>query len=297
VTQRDVDAVDIALRHRAPGPALLAITGASNVTGELWPVAELAQIARARGARVALDAAQLAPHRAIDIGALDVDYVAFSGHKMYAPFGAGALVGRADLLDGSAPYLAGGGAVKRVTPTEEEWTVGPARHEGGSPNLVGIVALATACAQLHDVGFDAITRHDAEVHAQLRDGLDDIDGVTTYTLWDRANPNVGVVTFNLDPYPAALLATVMSAERGIGVRDGAFCAHPFVAGLVGDGVGAVRASIGCATSSLDADRLIAAVREISAHGPTLAYEHDRGRWSPEDPEPCASDWRAARGSS
>ncbi len=268
--------------------AVLAVTGASNVTGELWPVAELARIARRAGARIVLDAAQLAPHRAIDIAALDVDYVAFSGHKMYAPFGAGALVGRGDLLDASAPYLAGGGAVKRVTPTSEHWADGPARHEGGTPNLVGIVVLAAACAQLQGVGFDAIERHDTAVHELLRDGLDHIDGVTTYTLWDRSNPNVGIVTFNLARYPAALLATVLSAEHGIGVRDGAFCAHPFVAGLVGDGVGAVRASVGCATSSLDADRLISAVREIAAHGPRLAYDHDHGSSSPEDRAPCSS---------
>ena len=93
-----IAAVDDALRRRAPGPALLVITGASNVTGELWPVAELAAVARSRGARTALDAAQLAPHRPFSITDLRVDYVALSGHKLYAPYGAGALIGRADWL-------------------------------------------------------------------------------------------------------------------------------------------------------------------------------------------------------
>jgi selenocysteine lyase/cysteine desulfurase len=258
-----------ALAAEPKGTAVLAVTGASNVTGELWPIAELARIARRAGARIVLDAAQLAPHRAIDIAALDVDYVAFSGHKMYAPFGAGALVGRGDLLDDGVPYLAGGGAVTRVTSADEEWAVGPARHEGGTPNLVGIVALAAACAQLQEVGFDAIARHDAHLLAQVRRELDDVEGVTTFTLWDRSHPNVGVVTFNVDPHPAALVAAALSEEHGIGVRDGAFCAHPLVAGLVGDGVGAIRASIGCATSSRDIDRLVAAVRAIAARGTTV----------------------------
>ena len=95
--RRPLQAVDDALRRRPPGPALLVVTGASNVTGELWPVAELARIAKARGARTALDAAQLAPHRPFSIEELGVDYVALSGHKLYAPYGAGALIGRARL--------------------------------------------------------------------------------------------------------------------------------------------------------------------------------------------------------
>ncbi|MYX19499.1 aminotransferase class V-fold PLP-dependent enzyme, partial [Streptomyces sp. SID8380] len=92
------------------GAALVCVTGASNVTGELWPVAELARVAHAHGARIVLDAAQLAPHHPVSIGELDVDWVAFSGHKLYAPFGAGVLAGRADWLEDAEPYLAGGGA-------------------------------------------------------------------------------------------------------------------------------------------------------------------------------------------
>src|SRR3954452_16928730 len=93
--------------------ALLAVTGASNVTGEELPVERLAQLAHRYGGRIAVDAAQLAPHRRIDLASLDVDYVAFSGHKLYAPYGAGALVGRRDWLDRGTPYLAGGGAGQR----------------------------------------------------------------------------------------------------------------------------------------------------------------------------------------
>ncbi|WP_024476753.1 aminotransferase class V-fold PLP-dependent enzyme, partial [Arthrobacter sp. CAL618] len=108
------------------GVSLLAVTGASNVTGELLPISELAELAHAHGARIVVDAAQLAPHRRIDISRDGIDYVAFSGHKLYAPFGAGVLVGRPDWLDAGTPYLPGGGAVRRVKVDSVSWATGPA---------------------------------------------------------------------------------------------------------------------------------------------------------------------------
>jgi len=128
------------------GPRLVVVTGASNVTGELWPIESIVSIAKRYGARVALDAAQLAPHRKIDIETQGVDYVVFSGHKLYAPFGAGVLAGRADWLNDAAPYLRGGGATEKVTSDETVWTQGAARHEAGSPNVIGAIAIAAACA-------------------------------------------------------------------------------------------------------------------------------------------------------
>src|SRR6478609_6449962 len=126
------------------GVSLLAVTGASNVTGEILPIRTLAALAHEYGARIVVDAAQLAPHRRINIAADDVDYLAFSGHKLYAPFGAGVLVGRTDWLDAGTPHLAGGGAVRDARLDSVSWTTGPARHEGGSPNVLGAAALARA---------------------------------------------------------------------------------------------------------------------------------------------------------
>ncbi len=131
---------------------LVAVSGASNVTGELWPVAELAALAHSHGAELFVDAAQLAPHRAIDMARQGIDHLAFSGHKLYAPFGAGALVGR--LREGD-PLLAGGGAIRLVTAEDVIWAPPPARFEAGSPNVIGVVALAAAGLALLALGMDA----------------------------------------------------------------------------------------------------------------------------------------------
>ncbi len=122
--------------ERAPA-ALLAVTGASNVTGEVLPIAELADLAHACGARIFVDGAQLVPHRRVDLAELGVDYLAFSGHKLYAPFGAGVLVGRRDWLDEAEPYLAGGGAVREVSLDHTEWACAPAVTRPGPERAGG----------------------------------------------------------------------------------------------------------------------------------------------------------------
>lgn len=249
-----VRAVDSALRIRPAGPALLVITGASNVTGEIWPVTQLAAVARSRGARVALDAAQLAPHRPFSIAELGVDYVALSGHKLYAPYGTGALIGRADWLEQATPYLLGGGATATVTGTETTFKPLPDRHEAGSPNVPGAVALATACHALAQADRAALAAAEAALTERLRDGLREVPGVTVHTLFGGRVETIGVVTFTIAGQSSALVAAALSAEHGIGVRDGAFCAQPLVRRLLGaagcnveDGTGhAIRASVGLA---------------------------------------------------
>lgn len=185
--------------ERAPA-ALLAITGASNVTGEVLPIAELADLAHACGARIFVDGAQLVPHRRVDLAELGVDYLAFSGHKLYAPFGAGVLVGRRDWLDEAEPYLAGGGAVREVALDHTEWACAPARHEAGSPNVLGVAAIAAACDTLASHDAEAAARHEELLCAQLVDGLRDIYGVEILRLWDDSTDCVGIVTFGIDGY-------------------------------------------------------------------------------------------------
>ncbi|MCM0678203.1 aminotransferase class V-fold PLP-dependent enzyme, partial [Micromonospora phytophila] len=215
-------------------PVLVAVTAASNVTGERWPVAELARVARRHGARIAVDAAQLAPHAPVDLVALDVDYLAVSGHKLYAPFGAGVLVGRGDWLDAAPPYLSGGGATGHVGAATHDvrWTTGPARHEAGTPNLLGAVALAAVCTALADADRDAL--HDAEqaLLARLRDGLAALPHVVELRTFGPDAPRVGIVSFVVAGRDSAEVAAELAREHDIGVRDGLFCAHPLARRLL-----------------------------------------------------------------
>ncbi|MET3806329.1 selenocysteine lyase/cysteine desulfurase [Nakamurella sp. UYEF19] len=289
-----VSAVDDALRTRPAGPALLVVTGASNVTGEIWPVRALAAVARSRGARVALDAAQLAPHRPFSIAELGVDYVALSGHKLYAPYGSGALVGRADWLAAADPYLIGGGATASVTDDETTWKPLPDRHEAGSPNVPGAVALATACHVLAKADRPSLAASEQSLTDVLRDGLREIPGVTVHSLFGGQVETIGVLTFTIAGQSSAVVAAALSAEHGIGVRDGAFCAQPLVRKLLGaagcnveDGTGhAIRASVGLGTTTEHVDRLVGAVESIAAQGPRRRYLSVDGR-----PTPAVDDRR------
>ncbi|MCO8273215.1 aminotransferase class V-fold PLP-dependent enzyme [Actinoplanes sp. TRM 88003] len=240
------------------GPALLAVTGASNVTGEIWPVRRLADVAHEYGARVLVDAAQLAPHVPVDLADLGADYLALSGHKLYAPFGAGVLAGRSDWLDAAEPYLRGGGASASVgdAPGDVVWSTGPARHEGGTPNLVGAISLAAVCEALLRADRVALLEHEQSL-------LSSIDGGVS--LFGGLAPRVGIVSFAV-PDPARV-ADRLAQDHGIGVRAGLFCAHPLVRRLGGAGTcdtgGLLRASWGLGTTHDDLDRLATALTSIA----------------------------------
>ena len=285
-----VPALEAALKLCPEGPRLVVVTGASNVTGELWPVAELAQVARRFGARIVLDAAQLAPHRPVDIKALDVDYVVLSGHKLYAPYGAGALIGRADWLQAAEPYLVGGGATKSVVDWGDHlgvaWSAVPERHEAGSPNVVGVHALAAACDTISRHGWDRIVAHEQALLTRLREGLRSIPGLHELAIFSGDQDRVGVVSFTIHGHEAGLIAAALSAEYGIGVRDGAFCAHVATRRLL-DRVDAteqraLRASLGLGSTVEHVDRLVAALRELVTNGPKWTYVQQDGRWVPAD---------------
>jgi len=263
-----------------PGTDLLAVTGASNVTGEVWPLRELASLAHAHGARLFVDAAQLAPHRALAMADDGVDHLALSGHKLYAPFGAGALVSREPLA--GDPLLHGGGAIKLVTLDDVVWAEPPDRYEAGSPNVIGAVAFAAACEALQAIGMDAVADRERALSARLHSGLAAIDGLTQLALWPVHDDRVGVASFTLRGHTAGALAARLSDEYAIGVRHGCFCAHPLITRLLGvpehesqrlqrelragrepELPGAVRASIGLGSTIEDVDALVGALTEIS----------------------------------
>ncbi|HET6873246.1 MAG TPA: aminotransferase class V-fold PLP-dependent enzyme [Acidimicrobiales bacterium] len=273
-----LDAVTDAL-DAAERPKLLAMTGASNVTGWQPPVEEAIREAHDRGIPVLVDGAQLAPHRPLPP---EADFVAWSGHKMYAPFGAGVLIGpRAAFADGD-PFLAGGGAVDLVDLDEVAWSQPPEREEAGSPNVIGAVALHAAMDHLRQLGWDAIHGHDDELSHRMRAGLAAIPGVRLLGPAPDL-PTLPIATFTVTDVPHALVAARLSFEYGIGVRHGCFCAHPYLIRLLGlseDEVhayrravragdrravpGAVRASAGINTSVEDVDRLLGAVAHIAS---------------------------------
>ncbi|HSA50981.1 MAG TPA: aminotransferase class V-fold PLP-dependent enzyme [Yinghuangia sp.] len=281
------------------GPRLVCVTGASNVTGELFPVAELAAVAHRYGARIVLDAAQLAPHQPVSITELDVDWVVFSGHKLYAPFGAGVLAGRSDWLAQAEPYLAGGGASKAVTADSVEWNDGSARHEAGSPNVIGAYAIASAFRALAEVGFEALAAREEALSARLRAGLAGIPQVRTLELFGQESARVSVVSFVVDGWNSSRFAAALSAEYGIGVRDGLFCAHPLVRRLLGartdapaecgapdaptgeQNLNAIRVSFGAGTPEEHIDRFLGAVRELVRGGARWTYRTDGGRCVPD----------------
>ncbi|MFE9413121.1 aminotransferase class V-fold PLP-dependent enzyme [Streptomyces sp. NPDC006704] len=299
-----VETLERALADRDPyGPALVCVTGASNVTGELWPVKELAAAAHAHGARIVLDAAQLAPHHPVSVRELDVDWVAFSGHKLYAPFGSGVLAGRADWLQEAEPYLAGGGASKRVARREDggvyvEWHTTAARHEAGSPNVIGVYSIASACKALTEAGFDALVERERHLIAKVRAGLAEVPEVRVLSLFGDDAPRVGVISFVVDGWNSSHFAAALSAEYGIGVRDGLFCAHPLVRTLLGSEPGdpgecgapeaepgerslnAIRVSFGAGTPDEHVERFVRAVGELVRDGAAWQYHTEAGRCVP-----------------
>lgn len=269
--------------------SLLAITGASNVTGEALPIDKIVDLAHRYGCRVFVDGAQLLAHRRLSLEASGVDYVAFSGHKLYAPFGSGALVGRRDWLDTAEPYLAGGGAVRQVTIDSVDWTTAPARHEGGTPNLIGAVALAAAADELTRLSATTVLEHEQTLFERLIDGLAQIRDVDVARIWSDSADPIGVATFRVRETEPELLAAFLAAEHGVAVRDGRFCAHPLLDRLSW-GAGAVRASIGVGTSLDDVDRLLAGLRAWTSGHVNAKYVRVDGVWVvDQDTRPLPQD--------
>ncbi|MEU4797419.1 aminotransferase class V-fold PLP-dependent enzyme [Streptomyces sp. NPDC023327] len=303
-----VRTLERALADREPyGPALVCVTGASNVTGELWPVRELAAAAHAHGARIVLDAAQLAPHHPVSVRELDVDWVAFSGHKLYAPFGSGVLAGRSDWLRAAEPYLAGGGASRKVArrPKEAgggvdvEWHESAARHEAGSPNVIGVYSIASACKALTEAGFEELVAREQHLIGKVREGLAEVPAVRILSLFGDDAPRVGVISFVVDGWNSSHFAAALSAEYGIGVRDGLFCAHPLLRTLLGaeseepgecgapeaapgeKSLNAIRVSFGAGTPDEHVERFVGAVKELVADGARWSYRTQDGRCVPD----------------
>ncbi len=274
---------------------LVAVNGASNITGVCNPIHDIAAWAHEAGARIFVDAAQLAPHRRIDILPDDdsrhIDFLAFSAHKMYAPFGSGVLIGPKEVFMEGAPDMVGGGTVEVVTLDEVWWTVPPHKEEAGSPNVVGGVALAEAIRILQELGMDSIADHERRLLEYAYRQIRKVPRIILYGPRDDVSQKVGVIAFNVEGMHHALVASILGAEGGIGVRNGCFCAQPYVKKLLqlspqeeelsGKEIlsgnkshvpGMVRASLGCYNNEEDIDVFIESLERIVRKDYRGSYE-------------------------
>ena len=299
-----IDLEELETRLRAkPRPRLLALSCASNVTGVKTPMREVLEHAQDARVPVLFDGAQILAHEKLDLGRLPgggPEFFAAAGHKAYAPFGSAFLLARRDLLDNAPPWMPGGGTVKLVLDHEIIWAESPDRHEGGTPNVPGAVALAAALDFLDEVGLEEAERREMRLFERLLGGL--LATPRVKVLGPRSTSDrVGVCSFTIEGWSPAALATALNAEAGVAVRHGCFCAHPYFFELLGldagpfveairqgastsgPGVpGAVRASLGVYNDEDDVRAFVQAVEALARRAPDSGYawKGDQEKWEP-----------------
>jgi selenocysteine lyase/cysteine desulfurase len=229
----DLNSVEYLFKRYHPQVKLLAVCGASNVTGHVNDVHSLARISHAYGCKIMVDGAQLVPHQRFNMKTHSdsdhIDFLAFSGHKIYAPFGSGVLIGPRETFMSGPPEYQGGGTVKLVHKNEVFWADPPDRDEAGSPNVLGAYGLARTLKYLDKLGMDDLAKHEEELTAYTLAKLRDLNSLTVY----GSQPRVGVISFNLKDLHHALVGAILCYEAGIGLRTGCFCAQNYVRHLLG----------------------------------------------------------------
>ncbi|KZE79229.1 cysteine desulfurase [Paenibacillus elgii] len=232
---------------------IVSVVYVSNVLGVVNPVKEIAEIAHRKGAKMVVDGAQSTPHLKVDVQALGCDFYAFSGHKMCAPTGIGALYGKKELLQEMEPIEFGGEMIDHVGLYDSTWKDLPWKFEGGTPIIAGAVGLAAAIDFLEGIGLEAIEKHEKQLAAYAMERMLQIEGLTVYgPQHDRA----GLITFNLDEVHPHDVATVLDAD-GIAVRAGHHCCQPLMRWL--NVTATARASFYLYNTEADVDRLVASL--------------------------------------
>lgn len=242
-------------RHLAQGDVgLVSVTHMSNVLGTVTPAARIARMAHEAGARVMFDGSQAAVHRAVDVRAIDADFYAFTGHKLYGPTGIGVLYGKRELLDAMPPFQGGGDMIETVTLEGSTWAAPPARFEPGTPAIIEAAGLLAAIEYVNAIGMEAIEAHERALVEHASATLAQVPGLT---LLGAAQDRGGVFAFSLDVAHPHDLSTFLD-RRGICVRAGRHCAEPLHArfGLEG---GTSRASFGLYTTPEEIDALAEAL--------------------------------------
>ena len=215
----------------------VSVTAASNVTGYVTDVHRVAKLAHKYGAKIIVDGAQIVAHRKFSMMGEsedeNIDFFVFSAHKMYSPYGGGAVVGLTDELGSHMPKFYGGGTIHIVGDEWVEYAEAPKSYEAGSPNYPGVVGLGKAIDILEEIGFDKIEEHEKALNQRLVDGLLKIDNSIVYGDTEDLSDRVGVITFNFSDVNSQLVAEELSHRYGIATRRGAFCANPYVWRLYG----------------------------------------------------------------
>jgi cysteine desulfurase/selenocysteine lyase len=234
---------------------LIAIAHISNVLGTINPIRKIVEIAHRHQVPVLVDGAQAAPHVALDMQALDCDFYAFSGHKLFGPTGIGVLYGKASLLEAMPPYQGGGHMIQSVTFEKTTYNTVPDRFEAGTPNIAGVVGLGAAIEYVNEIGLEAIRAYEGELLAYATDQLSRISGVR---LIGTAKEKVGVLSFVVDGIHPHDLGTLLDNE-GIAIRAGHHCAQPLMSRF---GIPATaRASLAFYNTRADIDALTAGIHQ------------------------------------
>jgi len=247
----DKNAILHALKQK---PKLFAFTHISNVLGTINPVKELIEEARRNGVPVLLDASQSVPHMPVNVKDLDCDFMVFSGHKMYAPFGVGVLYAKRELLEKMEPVLGGGDMIKEVTFEGASWNEVPWKFEAGTPNVSGVVGLGAAVDYMKFLGMENVWKHEQELVQYAYDKMKNDKHIRIYGPGNRA----GVISFNLGDMHAHDVSTVLD-QQNVCVRSGHHCAQPLMERL---GVPAtVRISFAAYNTKEDVDAFLTALQK------------------------------------
>ena len=215
----------------------ITITGASNVTGYINDIKRIAKLIHKYGGKIIVDGAQLVPHKRVSMCQEDssenIDFLVFSGHKIYAPFGSGAIIGLKESFNMNPPDSKGGGTVDLVLDDREIWLNTPEKNEAGTPNLFGAVAIMEAMKEVERIGFDTIEKNQKELLKYIIDGLKDLSRVRLYADNENINDRLGILVFTIDGMSYEEVGEKLSEVRGIGVRQGGFCSHPYTRRVLG----------------------------------------------------------------
>ncbi|WP_300902527.1 aminotransferase class V-fold PLP-dependent enzyme [uncultured Clostridium sp.] len=215
----------------------VTITGASNVTGYVNDIKRVAKAAHKYGAKIIVDGAQLIPHKKISMTQEDVneniDFLVFSGHKVYAPFGSGVIIGLREVFNEKEPSSLGGGTVQIVLDDRQLLLDTPERNEAGTPNLFGAISIAESLKQMDKIGFETIENNERELIAYLIKELKSFEKVILYGDNENISDRLGILVFNIEGMSYEKVGEYLSNIRAIGVRQGGFCSHPYTRRVLG----------------------------------------------------------------